>query len=372
MTGTNGNRSGNVPFDEGVCERYLLGELSASEQEDFEAAYFNDDAFFNRFLAVKDELLDLYSRNELDPDTRQRVQRHFGSTEPRRQRLAESNDFIRSVSTIADRSAPVQPRLRIHKPEQATVVESFKRLFRVPVLASIAGLLILAAVGFWFVSGPRTPNLVADEGAPQPTSNEASPKPDVVSGGTPSIMDPDQRPVVQPSPSTKNSEAPEIVTNPPSADVSPSPGRSIDPRQAPPAPARTPEQRVAEVVRPQEPNPDVTGAEVETVTLSSATRSVTGRNTAAIRSATKSVAVRMLFGGEPFSTYSVRITMLGGATVWRGSNLTTAKSDGEKSLAITVPARLLTQKDYIVVLEGRSKNGSSETIGEYYLHVDRR
>jgi hypothetical protein len=39
-----------LAFEE-TCERYLLGELSEAEREQFEEAYFADDALFERFLA---------------------------------------------------------------------------------------------------------------------------------------------------------------------------------------------------------------------------------------------------------------------------------------------------------------------------------
>jgi hypothetical protein len=79
----------------------------------------------------------------------------------------------------------------------------------------------------------------------------------------------------------------------------------------------------------------------------------------------------MLFGGEAYSSYSIRISTLGGGTVWRVSGLKTARNDRGKSLAVTIPAASLSRKDYIVTLEGRADDGKSETIREYYLHVDR-
>ena len=67
MSEDNGNNgSGTLGFDEEMCVSYLLGELSENDQERFEAAYFADDVFFDRYMAVKNELLDLYSRGELD------------------------------------------------------------------------------------------------------------------------------------------------------------------------------------------------------------------------------------------------------------------------------------------------------------------
>ena len=64
-------------FNEDVCERYILGELSEGDQGQFEAAYFADDAFFEKYLAFKTELLDLYSRGQLPEEKRQKFENHF-------------------------------------------------------------------------------------------------------------------------------------------------------------------------------------------------------------------------------------------------------------------------------------------------------
>jgi Carboxypeptidase regulatory-like domain len=95
--------SGAMPFDEETCERYLFGELNDTDRERFEMAYFADDAFFDRFLAVKTELLDLYTRGELDPQRTLRLKSHFLSTTPRQRHVAEFSMFTREITTIAGR-----------------------------------------------------------------------------------------------------------------------------------------------------------------------------------------------------------------------------------------------------------------------------
>ena len=47
---------------EDTCARYLLGELSEPELAHFEESYFADDSLFERFRAVKDDLIDAYAR----------------------------------------------------------------------------------------------------------------------------------------------------------------------------------------------------------------------------------------------------------------------------------------------------------------------
>src|SRR5215203_3743533 len=82
----NGNSGGDW-FDDEMSERYLFGEMSAAEQEHFENAYFADDAFFERFMSVKNDLLDLYARGQLDEEKRRRMERTFLRTGPRRKRI---------------------------------------------------------------------------------------------------------------------------------------------------------------------------------------------------------------------------------------------------------------------------------------------
>src|SRR6187551_1497061 len=98
------NGSGTLGFDEEMCVSYLLGELSENDQERFEAAYFADDVFFDRYMAVKNELLDLYSRGELDAAKQEKVRKHFSATAPRRRQLADSQQFIDAVTSLSVKS----------------------------------------------------------------------------------------------------------------------------------------------------------------------------------------------------------------------------------------------------------------------------
>ena len=40
---------------ENLCEQYLLGQLSESDRQHLEEAYFAEDDLFERYLAVKDD-----------------------------------------------------------------------------------------------------------------------------------------------------------------------------------------------------------------------------------------------------------------------------------------------------------------------------
>src|SRR5688500_4852574 len=146
----NGNGATNdLQFDEEMCERYLFGELTDAEQESFEAAYFDDDVFFDRFMAIKTELLDLYSRGELEAGKRARMEPHFLATATRRERLAESSEFIRAVNAVANR---VQTPAAVAVISEPSLFDSIARFFTLPRLAGVAALVIALIGGVFLLS----------------------------------------------------------------------------------------------------------------------------------------------------------------------------------------------------------------------------
>ncbi len=376
-TTTDNGASAHVPFNEDLCERYLFGEMTEAEQESFETAYFSDDSFFNNFLAVKDEILDLYSRNELDLERRRRMEPHFLATVSRRDRLTESREFINAVTLIAERSADPSSLRDAAGPEPAGLVNAFKNLFMPLRLAAVGGLIVAVGVGWWLLVHRGTSENTVESADNPPSLNETNAGSQAPE--TAVADDKAQNPGASndsPHPDERSSEERAVAVN--TAPLPPT-----DARVPAPSPYATPPpSQIARIDPPvvdplanntqTDPKPEPAGPRTEFVTLDSATRSATKRNTAEIGTATQNVTIRMVFGGEAYASYSVRISTVGGGTVWRASNLKTVMTAGTKSLAVTVPAGSLSRKDYIVVLEGRSDDGTMETIREYYLHVDRQ
>jgi anti-sigma factor RsiW len=68
---------------ENLCEQYLLGELSDSDRQQLEEAYFAEDDLFERYLIVKEDLIDAYTRGELSAEKRKQFELHFLSSAAR-------------------------------------------------------------------------------------------------------------------------------------------------------------------------------------------------------------------------------------------------------------------------------------------------
>ena len=84
---------------EQTIQRYLLGELTESEQEVLEQQYFNDRALFEEVVHVENELADKYARGLLAPATRDRFEKHY-LDHPRRRERAR---FAEALATRIDR-----------------------------------------------------------------------------------------------------------------------------------------------------------------------------------------------------------------------------------------------------------------------------
>lgn len=65
---------------EDLMMKYLLNELSASEQQAFEEKFFADQEVFAELLAVENDLIDNYLAGELKGEERTRFERRFLAT----------------------------------------------------------------------------------------------------------------------------------------------------------------------------------------------------------------------------------------------------------------------------------------------------
>lgn len=95
---------------EQTMTRYLLGELSESEQSALEEKYFTDPQIFNEVLKTESELVDGYVRDQLSTEVRERFEQSYMLHPRRRERvkfaeaLATSLDQIEASGTRAEQS----------------------------------------------------------------------------------------------------------------------------------------------------------------------------------------------------------------------------------------------------------------------------
>jgi len=315
----------DLQFGGETCERYLLGELSEAEREQFEDAYFADDKFFERFLAVKDELLDAYARGELGEEKRLRFEKHFSETAPRRKQIDETKKFIGAITAV---STKMTARNATAKSSWRTSVFDFFNSRSFAWQAALAVFLLLALGGTWMIV--RRSQRPGDEQATQ-----------------------------QPTPVTAVDQ--------------PSNENNNNPTQSP-TPAEM-DQNVSPTPTPQKPlerPPKDSPVQMASILLLPvASRDISEANTLRLNPDTQTARVTLVFKDYNYRNLSAEITTIDGASVWRQNGLKANPGSAGKSVMLQFPSAVLRGQDYIVVLKGQTASGGTETINEYYFRVRR-
>ena len=138
---------------EDLVRRYLLGELSASEQAALEDEYFLKQANYDQLCRAEDELIDQYVRGLVSASDRERFERSY-LTNPRRR---EHVRFARALVQVVDetmavrRAAAAQP---VERPAGSIVwplrLLDVLRSSRIGfALTLAAGALVIVVVGAW-------------------------------------------------------------------------------------------------------------------------------------------------------------------------------------------------------------------------------
>jgi len=322
-----------------ACERYLLGEMSEQEQERLEQKYFEDEALFERFLAVKDDLVDAYARGELRADKRKRFEQHFLATQPRRDRAKDAAQFMNAITSVA--GDPAKTALQHPSTQKRSWWQSLSETIGLPPLVfqgALAALLLAAIVGGWLWMR----SLQRREVEKARLQNEETQRQQAIAG--------------EPSNSSTNGTLPDVAK-----DQNANPDNSQNNGTVSPSPSKV--NRRA---------PQMAPAQVASLTLSPfAARDGSNANSLIVSPHTRTVRLRLAFKEGDYRSYDVILRTLEGKQVTHRRSLNAASNGSGKSLTLNLDAALLSQQDYIVTLNGLTKAGQSEAIAEYYFRVQR-
>jgi anti-sigma factor RsiW len=152
-----------LPSDERI-RRYLLGELSESEQTALEEECFADRSKYDRLLRAEDNLIDDYTRGYLSMAERSRFERHFQATPRRRERIAFARAFTRLVDQECEAQSPALAPIFLEEappprrpfaraPSSLSWIQALMDRLRPLAWPAFApALLLLGIGGLWFQS----------------------------------------------------------------------------------------------------------------------------------------------------------------------------------------------------------------------------
>jgi len=86
-----------IDLSENLIRRYLLGELTESDQAALEHELLTDRDEFDRVWAIENELIDGYVRGEMSSADRERFEGHYLASPLHRERVAIAESFLADI-----------------------------------------------------------------------------------------------------------------------------------------------------------------------------------------------------------------------------------------------------------------------------------
>jgi hypothetical protein len=141
---------------EDLIKRYLLGELSASEQAALEDEYFLDHAKYDQLCQVENELLDRYARGSLSPVDRQRFERNYLTNPGRMRHILFAKAFAKIVDEETAAQQTAKWKLSIRPETGRSQLTRLILLFQQPRFALSIALVTIAMLigvgGAWLMN----------------------------------------------------------------------------------------------------------------------------------------------------------------------------------------------------------------------------
>lgn len=155
--------------------RYLLGELSETEERDLEQQYFQNQVLFERVQQAESELVDAYARGELSPRECEALERRL-LTSPRGRETAA---LSRALHHLAARQAAAKPPAAGSRADAMRKVAGMRSRGPRRLVPAAAVLLCATGLVVWLLQFGTAPAPPAAPEASQPATVKPVPQPDV-------------------------------------------------------------------------------------------------------------------------------------------------------------------------------------------------
>jgi hypothetical protein len=331
------------PHDEHFLQRYLLGEVTEEERQRLQESYFVDAGLFSRLLSAESDLIDAYGRGELTAAERERFEQRFGNVRGIEQRL----NFAGMLSRAADQHSTSMQQAEGSRssfvkappsslPWLSSISPSLgSRIARASVAAIAAVIVVMAvlvAANRWLPGRHTGPEgELARSQTDQPTA------PPNTKPATPVTPDPIK---VDEKSTTAGSSSASVTEN----------------RRTP-----LPKAQLASVAVVLHGGMTREGGQATSVVLSPAARSVQTQLELPAELQTRA-----------YSSFQVALQTVSGQEVIKRSNLKISKGRGSSFIRVSIPAELLTTRDYVVLLNGQRSDGTEQYLRGYFFSVVRK
>jgi anti-sigma-K factor RskA len=332
--------SANLQKDE-LIARYLLGELPEEQQVEIENRAFSDPEYLKNITAVENDLIDEYVRQELSSERRRQFEQRFFASADRRKRV----EFARALATVVSEGhsseAAAESREYQKRPSFFEAVAAFIQGLAPASRFSLASatLLIMIAGGLLIMYSLRQradlTRLRAQQ--QQQETNERA---------------------LQQQIETERKRNDELRAQL---------GQEKEQRQKTDELVNDLQRDVEKPV--QQPEKTLFALSL----LPGISRSGGARPKLALPESAR--VVRLQIGLEPeeqYKTFRVELKTQDGQPVWNRDNLPVRTTRTGKTVALTLPASVLSASQYELTLKGLTETGKVEAVGFYYFDIERR
>jgi hypothetical protein len=330
-------------YSDQIIIRYLLNDLEAEAEVRFEEAYLEDGDLFEQVQALEEELIDDYVNGYLSDYERQRFERHYLVSEPRRARIETTRQLVRlCISSSSSRVAV--PATSRSESWWSSLLSHLRPLMKQPLAQGFG----LATVLLLVLGSGLVIEVLRLRGQLSEVSEERAA-------------------LLRRAEDVERQLAFER-------------GRSTDERTQNPAPS----EKLRDVESKQNPvaerSPQASRGQIVFLALMPGSRDIKSRNTAAISSRTNLLELRIDLEGQDTSNlgpYRVVLrTVDGDKQIWAQEGIKPRRSRSTQYLLIRVPAdrfRATGGQDFMLMLSARTAGSDRyEDLDSSYFEVRSR
>lgn len=322
---------------EQIMTRYLLGELSESEQATLEEKYFTDARVFEQLLKSESELLDRYARGQLSAQARKRFEQSYLTHPKRRERMK----FAEALTTRLDQielaagSVAREPVWAMSRWQTLLLALRDRRPILGFSLALASLLLVVSSVWFFIESRRSRQELAQSQSASEDQQRRAR--------------------ELEQQVGAERKRTEELTAQ---LDRGPSPQQQPTP------------QSVATPTPPARALPTFASL---VLTVGGVRGGETGKTpTLVIPPGTGEARLQLNLKDHDYTGYRVSLQAVGGAEIFSREGLKPRTTKSGATLTFTVPARKFATGDYILTLRGVSQDGELEDLSKSIFRVEKR
>ncbi|HWO03070.1 MAG TPA: hypothetical protein VNS63_27765 [Blastocatellia bacterium] len=332
----------NVPIDEGLIVRYLLGDLSDHEQVEIEDRAFSDAQYLQSILAVEADLIDEYVRGGLYENERRQFENRFLASNEGRQKV----QFAKALAKVAGESVVTETSRR---PVVARATTSWWSSFIAALgNASPAVRLSMAAASLVLVIGAAFLTWQTIRLSGEVTQLQAEQKSDLNKQKALEKQFTDERALSQDLAARLENEqqqrqhTEELI-------------RDLE------------HEREESANRP--PQPTI----FSFVLLPGLSRSGGALPKLVVPQSAGLVRLQLgLEQGDEYKSFAVELRTQAGKQIWTQDRLSAQSPRAGRLVVLSVPAKLLDAGKYEVALKGVLDGGKIEDVGYYYFEVQKK